>query len=423
MLLVPALLFLACILLSAFFSSAETSFVASNPYTLEYLEKKGSRRAGLVRRMLARLDDLLTTILIGNTLANAAAASLATYIIAALLPDNPRVVFLATGATTVLLLFFGEINPKIYAAYNPHKLAFLYARPLRGLMIVLLPLVKAFTFLSSLLFRKAREQSPSLARSISEEETKVFLTTGVQGMSAFRKQMISGILDLASRPIRDIMTPRPRIKALDINASQEQILETIQSEEFSRYPVIRGRLDHIEGLIHSKDVIPFLVRREPIELARFLRKPYYIPESASVESALVQMRENTVHLAFVIDEFGNMEGIVTLEDLIEEIVGDIQDEYDVQEEDGWAPLPGGGWAIKGAAAIKDLNRNPGLGLPESADYTTLAGFFLLEFGRIPREKDGLDYGGRRFTVERMAKRHISLIRVEPAPAGGMEKDR
>jgi putative hemolysin len=129
------------------------------------------------------------------------------------------------------------------------------------------------------------------------------------------------------------------------------------------------------------------------------------------------MRENAVHLAFVIDEFGNMEGIVTLEDLIEEIVGDIQDEYDVKEEEGWAALPEGGWAIKGAAAVKDLNERLGLGLPESADYATLAGFFLLEFGRIPREKDALDFGGRRYTVERMAKRHISLIRVEPAGPG------
>jgi putative hemolysin len=417
MTLVPVLLFVACLLLSAFFSSSETAFVASNPYTLEYLEKKGSRRAGAVRRVLARLDDLLTAILIGNTLANVAAASLATYIISSLLPNQPQVVLLATAATTVLLLLFGEINPKIYAAYNPHKTAFLFVRPIRWVMFLFAPLVKAITFLSSLLFHKSREHSPSLNRTISEDETKIFLTTGVQGMSAFRKKMISEILDLASRPIRDIMTPRPRIKALDINAPQEQVLETILSEEFSRFPVYRGRLDHIEGIIHTKDVIPYLIRREPIELHRFLRKPYYIPESASVESALVQMRENAVHLAFVIDEFGNMEGLVTLEDLIEEIVGDIQDEYDVKEEESWTSLPGGGWAIKGAASVKDLNEHLALALPESADYATLAGFFLFEFGRIPREKDGLDFGGRRFTVERMAKRHISLIRVEPGPDG------
>ena len=145
---------------------------------------------------------------------------------------------------------------------------------------------------------------------------------------------------MASRPIKDIMTPRPRIKAIDINAPQEQVLETILSEEFSRFPVYRGRLDHIEGIIHTKDIIPYLIRREPIELHRFLRKPYYVPESASVESVLVQMQENAVHLAFVVDEFGNMEGLVTLEDIIEEIVGDIQDEYDVKEEDGWTPAAG-----------------------------------------------------------------------------------
>ncbi|MDD8025218.1 MAG: hemolysin family protein [Acidobacteriota bacterium] len=421
MLFVPVLLFVACVFLSAFFSSSETAFVASNPYTLEYLEKKGSRRAGLVRRVLARLDDLLTAILIGNTLANAAAASLATYIISALLPGHPQVILLATAVTTVLLLLFGEINPKIYAAYNPHKLAFLYARPIRVVMILFAPLVKLFTFVSSLIFRKSREHSPGLHRAISEDETKVFLTTGVQGMSAFRKKMISEILDLASRPIRDIMTPRPRIKALDISTPQDQVLETIQREEFSRFPVYRGRLDHIEGIIHTKDIIPFLIRREPIELARFLRKPYYIPESASVESALVQMRENAVHLAFVIDEFGNLEGLVTLEDLIEEIVGDIQDEYDVKEEAGWTPLANGGWLIKGAVSVKDINERLELGLPESADYATLAGFFLFEFGRIPKEKDGLDFNSRRFTVERMAKRHISLVRVEPRPGREAEK--
>ncbi len=415
--LVPVFLFFACVLLSAFFSSSETAFVASNPYTLEYLEKKGSRRAGLVRRVLARLDDLITTILIGNTLVNAAAASLATYIISSLLPGNPQVILLSTAATTVLLLFFSEINPKIYAAYNPHKLTFLFVRPIRAFMFLFAPLVKAFTFVSSLIFRKSRESSPSLNRAISKDETKIFLTTGVQGMSAFRKKMIAEILDLASRPIREIMTPRPQIKALDISAPQEQVLETILNEEFSRFPVYCGRLDHIEGLIHTKDIIPFLIRREPVELHRFLRKPFYIPESVSVEGALVQMRENAVHLAFVIDEFGNMEGIVTLEDLIEEIVGDILDEYDVKEEDGWTPLAGGGWTIKGAAPVKDLNEKLGLDLPESADYATLAGFFLLEFGRIPREKDALDFGGRRFTVERMAKRHISLIRVEPASPG------
>jgi len=255
-----------------------------------------------------------------------------------------------------------------------------------------------------------------MARSLSEDETRVLLTGGIKGMSAFRKKMIDEILDLGSRPVKEIMTPRPAVKALEIGASREQILETVLSEEFSRFPVYRGRLDLIEGLIHTKDIIPFLVRGEEISLSRFLRKPFFIPESASAEKALVQMKENAVHLAFIVDEFGNMEGILTLEDILEEIVGDIQDEYDVKEEAWFVPLSPGAFLIKGAAAVKDINERLPLRIPENAGYTTLAGFFLYEFGRLPREKDALVYDGRRFIVERMNKRHISQIHVEPLDA-------
>jgi putative hemolysin len=414
--LLPVILFAACVLLSAFFASAETAFIGSNPYTLAYLEKKGSRRAAVVKKTLGRIDDFLATILIGNTLASTAAASLATYVFATLHPAGRGIILYATGATTVLLLFFSEINPKIYAAYNPLKLALVFAWPVRFFIIVFYPFVKAFTFLSSLIFRKSGEDRPHMARSLSEDETRVLLTGGIKGMSAFRKKMIDEILDLGSRPVKEIMTPRPAVKALEIGASREQILETVLSEEFSRFPVYRGRLDLIEGLIHTKDIIPFLVRGEEISLSRFLRKPFFIPESASAEKALVQMKENAVHLAFIVDEFGNMEGILTLEDILEEIVGDIQDEYDVKEEAWFVPLSPGAFLIKGAAAVKDINERLPLRIPENAGYTTLAGFFLYEFGRLPREKDALVYDGRRFIVERMNKRHISQIHVEPLEA-------
>jgi putative hemolysin len=409
----PALLFAACVLISAFFSSAETAFIGTRPYTLADLEKKGSKRAGLVRRMLGRTDDFLATILIGNTLANAAAASLATAIISALLPGARGTVLYATAATTVLLLFFSEINPKIYAAYNPVRLALLFAWPVRFFMVAFYPFVKAFTFISGLLFGRSGSGRSPLTRALSEDETRVLLNGGVKGMSAYRTKMIDEILDLGSLSVREIMTPRTAIKALEIGAGREPILETVLGEEFSRFPVYRGRLDHIEGLIHTKDIIPFLVRGETIDLPRLLRPPFFIPESASAEKALLQMKENAVHMAFVVDEFGNVEGLLTLEDILEEIVGDIQDEYDVQEEDWCSPLPGGATLIKGAAAVKDVNERLGLELPESAGYTTLAGFFLSEFGRLPREKDAFVHGRRRFVVERMNKRHISQVRVEP----------
>jgi putative hemolysin len=412
MLLSSIILFVIFLIFSAFFSSAETAFVGSNTYTLDYLEKKGSKRAGAVKRILARLDDFLATVLIGNTLVNAAAASVATSFFVSFIPDRETAILLATIATTILLLFFSEINPKIYAAYNPLKLSFIFIKPIRALMILFYPFVKAFTFLSSLLFPSTERGSTSMSRSITMDETKVLLTSGIKGMSTFHKKMIAEILNIASRPVKEIMTPRPQIKAIEIGAARRQILDAVLGEEFSRFPVFRGRLDHIEGLIHTKDIIPYLTEAKDFDLSKILRKPFFVPESASVEKVLIQMKENAVHLAFVVDEFGNMEGIVTLEDIIEEIVGEIRDEYDAKEEDWFTPAGENAFLIKGAAGIKDINERLALELPESGEYTTLAGFFLYEFGRIPRERDALTFAGRRFVVEKMNKRHISLIRVD-----------
>jgi putative hemolysin len=411
MLLPSLVLFLLFVILSAFFASSETALISSNPYTLEYLEKKGSNKAGYVRKILSRIDHLLATILIGNTLVNVAAASVATYIFVSIIPNQKQAVLLATASTTLLLLFFSEINPKIYAAYHPLKTSFLYAYPLRFFMIIFYPFVKAFTFLSSLIFRSSREERPGISRTMTEDETKVLLTKGIKGMSAFRKKMIEEIMDLASRPVKEIMTPRPQVKAIEIGASKDLILETIRSEAFSRYPVYRGRFDQIEGLIHAKDIIPYLIDNKDFDLTTFLRKPLFIPESAAVEKVLLQMKENAVHLAFIVDEFGSMEGIVTFEDIIEEIVGDIQDEHDDKEEAWFQQAEARVFIIRGSAAIKDINERFPLKLPELSEYTTLAGFFLYEFGRIPHEKESLDYQGHRFIVEKMNKRHISLIRV------------
>jgi putative hemolysin len=277
-------------------------------------------------------------------------------------------------------------------------------------------MVKAFSLLSGFLFRKEGRPSPGMAQMLTEDETRVLLTSGIKGMPAFRKKMIAEIFDLASRPVKEIMVPRPEIKAVEATASREQVLETVLAERFSRFPVYRGRLDHIEGFIHTKDLIPYLVDGRTFDLAAVVRKPYFVPESAPVEKVLLQMQDRAIHMAFVIDEFGNMEGLVTFEDILEEIVGDILDESDDKAEAWHSRTEDGAVIVKGSAAVKDVNEELAFGLPESADYTTLAGFFLYEFGRIPAEKDVLVFRGRRFVVEKMSKRHIGLIRVEPGKA-------
>jgi len=407
--LLPALLLLFLFLvLSAFFSSSETAFLSSSPYRLNYLAKKGSRRARLVFDMLQRVDRLLTTILIGNTLVNTAAASVATFIFVSFLPDKNQAVLYATLVTTVLILVFSEITPKTYAAYNPVRLSLLFVRPLRIFVILFYPFIKVFTFLIGLIFPSFRKR-PGLSRSISEEEIKAVLSVGVKGMSSRRKKMISGILDIGSRPVRDIMVPRPQVKAFAIDAPVDYVLRIVHSAEFSRFPVYRETLDNILGLIHTKDIIPYLVDGKKFEMSEILRKPIFVPEAAPVENVLLQMQEAAQHMAFVVDEFGNMEGIVTLEDIIEEIVGEIQDEYDREQEDKILRISDSRFSVQGDTPVKDVNQRLSLPIQETGAYTTIAGFFLKEFGKIPKKGDSLDYKNIKFVVDKMAKRRISRI--------------
>ena len=410
--LLPALiLFLLFLLLSAFFSSSETAFIASNPYKLDYLEKKGSKRAKIIMRMLSKLDNLLATILVGNTLVNTAAASIATFIFVSFIPNKNHAILLATLVTTFLILIFAEITPKTYAAHNPIKLSFLFVQPIRVFSSLFYPFVRVFTLFPRLLFPSSRKRRAGFIGPLNKEEIKVLLTVGTEGMSSLRKKMISGVMDIGSRPIKEIMIPRPQVRAIEINSSKQQILDTVLSAGFSRFPVYRGRMDNIEGLIHTKDIIPYLVDNKEFIMADLLRKPLFVPESASMEKVLIQMQEKANHLVFVVDEFGNMEGIVTLEDIIEEIVGEIQDEYDVKAEEWLSRVEENVYSVKGRASVKDVNERIPLDLPEKVEYTTLAGFFLHEFGKIPREGENLDYKGHQFIVEKVHRHHISSLRI------------
>lgn len=408
----PALiLFLLFLLLSAFFSSSETAFIASNPYKLDYLEKKGSKRAKIIMRMLSKLDNLLATILVGNTLVNTAAASIATFIFVSFIPNKNHAILLATLVTTFLILIFAEITPKTYAAHNPIKLSFLFVQPIRFFSSLFYPFVRVFTLFPRLLFPSSRKRRAGFLGPLNKEEIKVLLTVGTEGMSSFRKKMISGVMDIGSRPIKEIMIPRPQVRAIEINSSKQQILDTVLSAGFSRFPVYKGRMDNIEGLIHTKDIIPYLVDNKEFIMTDLLRKPLFVPESASMEKVLIQMQEKANHLVFVVDEFGNMEGIVTLEDIIEEIVGEIQDEYDVKAEEWLSRVEENVYSVKGRASVKDVNERIPLDLPEKVEYTTLAGFFLHEFGKIPREGEILDYKGHQFIVEKVHRHHISSLRI------------
>ncbi|MEA2005325.1 MAG: hemolysin family protein [Acidobacteriota bacterium] len=412
MLLPAILLFFLFLLLSAFFSSSETAFIASNPYKLDYLDKKGSRAARLIRKMMGDVNNLLATILVGNTLVNTAAASVATFVFVSLIPDKNKAVLLATVMTTSLILIFSEITPKTYATQNPIKLALIFARPVRFFIVIFYPIVQLFTSFSRLFFPSYSKKMKDLSQRLDQEEIKILLSAGIKGMSALRARMISGILEIGSQSIREIMIPRPQVKAIEVGATLQEILDLIRNEGFSRFPVYRDRLDNIEGTIHAKDIISYFVDNKEINITSVMRKPLFIPESASLEKALRQMQETKTHLAFVVDEFGNVEGIVTIEDIIEEIVGEITDEYDAVAEELIIQKEKNKYLVKGSAPIKEVNQRIPLSIPAKGEYTTIAGFLLAQLGRIPNEGDVLTYRNYRFIVEKMNKRQISLLRIE-----------
>jgi len=417
MLLPGILLFVLCLVLSAFFSSSETAFIAVNPYSLEARERKGSKAAALARRIKSRTNEFLATIVIGNTLVNAAAASIATSLFVGVLPASHRgsAILYATLATTLLLLVFGEINPKSFAAHNAVRASTLFAYPIRAAMFVLAPLAKLFSLMAGWLVPSSKPRPAGAYRALDEEEARIALHAGARGLSSLRRRIVSGALEIGSRPIREVMVPRPEIKAIEIEARPEDVLNTIRTAGYSRFPVFRGRLDSIEGIVYGKDVIGYLIDKKEFTVKDILREPIFVPESASLERVLRQMQEKAVHMALVVDEFGNVDGLVTLEDIIEEIVGEIQDEHDDRAGSWYAGLEGGRFRVAGAASVKDVNALVGLGIPEKKHYTTLAGFFLAQCGRLPKEKDWFDFGGYRLKVEKMSKRRIALIEIAPAP--------
>ncbi len=414
MFLAGIIVFVSCVVIYAFFSAAETSFIAANPYALQYREKAGSKRAALVRKMLGRTSEFLGTILIGNTLVNVAASAVSTSIFISIIPDKNQAVLVTTAATTLIILIFAETTPKTFAAQNPLQTALWLSYPIRGLMIILYPLVKVLSLLTGFLLSGTRKSGEFSAAQINEEEVKIALRAGARGLSALRRKIVAGALDMGSRPVKEVMVPRPEVKAIEVESTLSEVLATVRTAGYSRYPVYRGRLDNIEGIIHSKDIIGYLIDKKDIVIKDILRKPFFVPEFASLEKVLLQMQEKAAHMALVVDEFGNVDGLVTLEDIIEEIVGEIQDEHDGQTEEWFSRLEGGRLRITGAAPVKNVNALVALGIPEKKGYTTIAGFFLSEFGRLPREKDSLEFNGYRLTVEKMNKRHISLIEVAPS---------
>jgi len=407
---VPAVIGLVLLLiLSAFFSGSETALIAANRYRLAYLARHGNRSAMRVRKLIEDRERLLSTILVGNNFANIAASALATTL--AIEIAGERGVLLATLLMTVLVLIFAEIAPKTLAARYPERISFFVATPIALLEKVLWPVAGGAIAIANVSLRLIGH-SGAESTVMSEEDLKGMISLGDEELKIAREKrsMLRGVFRLEDVSVEDIMIPRTAVAAIDIEAPPSAIVDIIRNSGFTRFPVYRGTLDDVIGVLNSKDMFKFSDRIDELDIRKMCRKPLFVPESAPIQAVLKAFQKQRQHLAMVIDEYGGVEGIVTLEDVLEEIVGEIHDEFDVPRVPQVAELEDGALRVAGACPLAFLNRRYGLALT-SEESTTLAGFVMELSGRIPDPGEELTYDGLTFVVEAAEPNRVDQVRI------------
>lgn len=403
---------LLLLVLSGFFSSSETALLSLDKLRVRFLQQKQRQGADKLAALLDNPDRLLSGILVGNNLVNIAASVIATGLCVSYFGDQGEL--LTILILTPVLLIFAEVCPKTYAAQYPEKVSFLVLNPIRLVVWIMAPIIFVVSSVSRLMTSFFRKQAAETL-SVSADEIRAMIEVGEESgvVAAVQRRMLHGIFDLSETRVRDIMIPRTEVTGIEVSASFQEVLSISRETRHSRFPVYSENLDTIIGVIHSKDILGYVGSAEQFSLKELSRSPYYVPESKRIGVLLQSFRKKREHLAIVVDEYGGMEGIVTLEDVVEEIVGEINDEYDIEKVD-FKELSPGHYLIDAVMPLREVNRRLALNLPEE-HVTTLAGLVLQMMGRIPIEGDSCEDGNFLFRVRRMEDRRIEEIEMIISP--------
>lgn len=413
-------LYVLCAIGSAFFSSAETAITSLTDASIFRMKSEGRRGAERLERLRADLPRTLGTLLVGNTLANAAAGSLGAGLAIAAFGDQWGVL-VATVLTAILLLVVSEVTPKTLAARKPEALAILFVAPVEAFVRLLSPATALLTAIARWILGPFGVDEPT---DVTEEDVKsvIALSREQGGLEREESELLHAVLAFGDTPVRDAMVPRAKIVSLDVASSFARVEAVCREHRYSRYPVTRGSEDDVVGILHVKDLFDVSDAEEAgFDLSRYLRPAVFVPELKRAGDLLREMRRRRFHMAVVVGESGAVAGLVTLENLIEEIVGDIFDEHD---EPVRRPVAEGtSLLVEGAYPLAALERDLSVsfGEPETG---TVAGFLLRKFGRIPRTGARVREGEVEFLVERATPRAIERVRIlrsdAPRPAGGAD---
>lgn len=402
-----ALFFL--IALSAFFSACETAFTSLSRVRVKALATSGNRRAELAYKLTERYEDLISTILIGNNIVNILATSLATVVFVKFFGNAG--VTISTVVMTVVVLMFGEIAPKSIAKERAEEMALRLARPISFCMTIMMPLVilgRGFQKLIARVVRPAKAEG-----EVTEEELLTYLEEAENGgsINEHESDLIRSAIEFDDLNAEDILTPRVDVVAVSIDDSPEEIADCLRECGYSRLPVYEGSIDNIIGVLHEKD---FFLRAKNQDIRRILTKPMFVLPTVRLSRLLRLLQKTKNHLAVVIDEYGGVQGIVTMEDILEELVGEIWDEHDEVVEE-IAPLPDGGYRAAGSANLEKLlelfDRDG-----EAFESTTVSGWIVEEAGRFPEPGEEFAFDGLKVIVDSIDGHRVSSVRVLPESA-------
>lgn len=408
---------LALLFLSAFFSGSETALTAASQARLHQLSLRGNRRAGTVLRLRRRNDTLIGTILIGNNITNIAASALATSVLISLF-DDAGVAYSMIGMT-ILVVIFAEVLPKTFAINNADRSALAVGPAIRVFVWLFQPLSIAIRFIVNVLLKIIGVKGlTTFAQHEREEELRglIELHTGPGPDVSEERAMLRSILDLGEVTVEEIMTHRRNVSMINADLPLEEILDELLESSFTRLPLYRGDPDEIIGILHGKALLR-AIRGFPgenmseLDIVEVANEPWFIPESSNLLDQLQAFRARKEHFAVVVDEYGTLQGVVTLEDILEEIVGNIDDENDVTVS-GVRPQPDGSFLINGSVTLRDLNRDFEWNLPDE-DASTIAGLILHEARIIPNVGQEFIFYGFRFRILRKHRNQVTQLRVWP----------
>lgn len=399
------------LLLSAFFSSAETALTTVNKIRMRALADEGNKRAKMVLKLTEDSGKLLSAILIGNNIVNLSASSLTTTIAIGFGADIA--VAIATGIITVLILIFGEITPKTLATIHAEKLSLLYAYPIHFVMTIVTPISVVINLMARVIFFILRVDPNEKPDAITEEELRTMVDVSHESgvIEEEEREMIKNVFDLGDAKAKDVMVPRVNVIFADVESTYNELIDIFREYKFTRLPVYEGMTDNVIGTINMKDLLLYDTTKE-FQIREFLRDAYFTYEHKNISELLVEMREASYNIAIVLDEYGETAGLITLEDILEEIVGEIHDEYDEYEEDELLKrINDFEYILEGSISLDDLDDRLELKL-ESEEYDSLGGFIIERLDRHPEVGDEIvTEKGLRLVVDSLDKNRVEKVHI------------